>query len=120
MLQCQGVSQPRGARPVGGYLAALAGGAPREEAGGLPLELQVIHCPVLALRKCCTAGNDMDYRSLGLGEGIVDSLSHFAMNWGISCNFFERMPVLVTASQLPVVSIEQRALHLVHTGIVQG
>lgn len=70
----------------------------------------MIHCPVLALRKCCAAGNDTDYRGLGLGEGTVDPQSRFAMNWGISCNSFERMPALVIAFQLPVVFVEQHAL----------
>lgn len=119
-LWSQWVSHPRGARPDGGHLAALAGSAPKEEAGGLPLVLQVIRCPVLALRKCCATGNEMDYQGPGLGEGTVDPLLHFTMNWGISCNSFEWMPALVIALQLPVILVEQHALYFVHADIVRG
>ena len=62
----------------------------------------------------------MDYRGLRLGEGTVDPLSHFAMNWGVSCSFFERMPFLVIAFQLPVVLVEQHALYFVRARIVRG
>lgn len=89
----------------------------KEEAGGLPLELQVSHCPVLALKKRCAAGNEMDYQGLGLGEGTADPLSHFAMNRGVSCDSFAQMPALVIAFQLPIVLVEQHGLYFAHAGL---
>lgn len=38
---------------------------------------QAIHCPVLALRKHCTAGNEMGSQGLMIGGGTADPLSHF-------------------------------------------
>lgn len=70
-------SQQRGTKADRGHLAA-GGCAPIEVPGGLLWEPQVTHCPALALKKYCAAGNEMEHQSLAIDGGTANPLSCFA------------------------------------------